>query len=302
MQWAARLRCGKAGGDERRRGRIRVSAVMIERGDRSGHLGAMKARSLSRNTWFLGNECQPHQSRVVGSRQVMLSVTSTPALARARYLIDCGREGQQISGTQRTIDQEEITLCPRFGPGFQPEPFEGLRESRESDPTWHRQRGQGVELTPYAHHRLKMRLFSRACAGHTSFGLRANTPRLSLISVRGNSPLTYAATPSSRYSTAPDTPIHKLRDVAASGLASKTHPLGWEVIQNQIDPYFSQYWKFGSEKEKQRFFALGLSRAFSQFFPLTLHDRVEAACKIHYLVLLIDGELWSDMRRCPALC
>lgn len=101
----------------------------------------------------------------------------------------------------------------------------------------------------------------------------------------------YSVTPPRRYSSAPDVPQYQLHGVAPSRLESKSHPLGWEVIQEHVDPYFSQNWEFGSEEEKKKFFALGLSRAFSQFFPLTLDDRVQAACKIHYLVLLIDGEL-----------
>lgn len=135
-----------------------------------------------------------------------------------------------------------------------------------------------------------MRLSSRASVGQIALNLRASTPTSSVYHANLISPLSYAANPSFRYSTAPAAPYQHLHEVAPSRLESKTHPLGWEVIQDQIDPYFAQYWKFGSEKEKQAFFALGLSRAFSQWFPLTLDDRVEAACKIHYLVLLIDGE------------
>lgn len=132
--------------------------------------------------------------------------------------------------------------------------------------------------------------------------LRASAPRSSgVYHAKAISPLGYAASPSLRYSST--APYHHLHEVAPSRLESKTHPLGWEVIQNQVDPYFGQYWKFGSEQEKQAFFALGLSRAFSQWFPLTLNDRVEAACKIHYLVLLIDGELFlQGVKRCHGLC
>jgi len=66
--------------------------------------------------------------------------------------------------------------------------------------------------------------------------------------------------------------------------------MGWEAIQAKTEPWFDQLWQFASEKEKKDFFALGMSRAFSQFFPLTLDDRVEMTCKLHYLILLIDGE------------
>lgn len=78
--------------------------------------------------------------------------------------------------------------------------------------------------------------------------------------------------------------------VGPSQLESKSHSLGWEAIQALVEPSFAQHWKFTSEREKMGFFALGFSRAFSQFFPLTLNERVEVTCKMHYLALLIDGE------------
>lgn len=78
--------------------------------------------------------------------------------------------------------------------------------------------------------------------------------------------------------------------VTPSRLDSKPHPLGWQTIQAQVEPYFGQNWMFPSEKAKQGFFAVGFSQAFSRFFPLTLDERVEGTCKMHYLALLIDGE------------
>lgn len=134
-----------------------------------------------------------------------------------------------------------------------------------------------------------MRLFSRACARHTAFSLRASPPRPHVYHAKPASTFQVATFSDRRYSTPPV--ALQSHDVAPSRLESKTHPLGWKDIQDQIDPYFSKHWDFGNEEEKRKFFALGLSRAFSQFFPLTLNDRVEAVCKIHYLVLLIDGEL-----------
>lgn len=88
--------------------------------------------------------------------------------------------------------------------------------------------------------------------------------------------------------------------VTPSRLDSKAHPLGWQIIQAQVEPYFGQNWRFPSEKAKQGFFAVGFSQAFSRFFPLTLTERVEGTCKMHYLALLIDGELnkgWGFL--CP---
>lgn len=94
-----------------------------------------------------------------------------------------------------------------------------------------------------------------------------------------------------RYSTAQAAPFHLQYGVGPSQLESKTHSLGWEAIQALVEPSFVQHWKFSSEKEKKGFLALGFSRAFSQFFPLTLDERVEVMCKMHYLALLIDGKL-----------
>lgn len=88
-----------------------------------------------------------------------------------------------------------------------------------------------------------------------------------------------------QYSTAPNAPC----EIPPSQLESKTHPLGWSKIQAQVEPYFGNNWNFASEKEKKGFLALGLSRAFSHFFPLTLNDRIDVTCKILYLSLLIDG-------------
>ncbi|KAJ5951832.1 uncharacterized protein N7479_010245 [Penicillium vulpinum] len=90
-----------------------------------------------------------------------------------------------------------------------------------------------------------------------------------------------------QYSRAQNVPC----DIPASQLESKTHPLGWETIQTQVEPYFSNNWEFASDKEKKGFLSLGLSRAFSHFFPLTLDDRINVTCKMLYLSLLIDDQL-----------
>ena len=78
--------------------------------------------------------------------------------------------------------------------------------------------------------------------------------------------------------------------IPVSQLESKTHPLGWVRIQAQVEPYFGNNWNFASEKDKKGFLCLGLSRAFSYFFPLTRDDRIDVTYKMLYLSLLIDGE------------
>lgn len=104
-------------------------------------------------------------------------------------------------------------------------------------------------------------------------------------------PPAHAPTRAKRHSTAWSSNLDdQLYEIPPSRLESKTHPLGWETIQAHVEPYFSENWDFASEKERHGFFALGFSRAFSQFFPLTLNNRVEVTCKMHYLALLMDGE------------
>ncbi|CAI7620725.1 unnamed protein product [Penicillium bialowiezense] len=75
------------------------------------------------------------------------------------------------------------------------------------------------------------------------------------------------------------------------GDTQRSHRLGWEKIQAQVEPYFTTNWKFAGEKEKQGLLAVGLSRAFSNAFPLTLDNRIGVTCKMLYLSLLIDDQL-----------
>lgn len=89
-----------------------------------------------------------------------------------------------------------------------------------------------------------------------------------------------------RYSTAQNVPCK----VPARQLESKTHPLGWERIQAQVEPYFGNNWNFANEKDRKGFLHLGVSRAFSHFFPLTQDDRIDVTCKMLYLSFLIDGK------------
>jgi aristolochene synthase len=99
--------------------------------------------------------------------------------------------------------------------------------------------------------------------------------------------------PAKQYSTTPEAPFK----IPPTQLGNKTHPLGWDGIQTQVEPYFDINWKFASEKEKKGFFSLGLSRAFSNSFPLTLDERVGLTCKMFYFSLLIDGKICKEIGR-----
>jgi aristolochene synthase len=136
-----------------------------------------------------------------------------------------------------------------------------------------------------------MRLF-QSCARQTASGQRCSSIRRPNQSYQIQPQLAQLAR-SRHHSTSSDLSFQG-HGVTPSRLDSKAHPLGWQAIQAQVEPYFRQNWKFPSEKAKQDFFALGFSQAFSQFFPLTLNERVEGTCKMHYLTLLIDGELDKD--------
>ncbi|KAJ5980657.1 hypothetical protein N7481_007955 [Penicillium waksmanii] len=94
-----------------------------------------------------------------------------------------------------------------------------------------------------------------------------------------------------RYSTVSDGSQQWPVDFVPTRLELKSHPLGWEVLQKRVEPYFSQNWKFTSEREKEGFFALGFSRALNEWFPLMLDDRAELTGKMHYLGLLVDDQL-----------
>lgn len=78
----------------------------------------------------------------------------------------------------------------------------------------------------------------------------------------------------------------------------KSHPLGWEAIQGRVEPFFEKNWEFESDREREGFLAMGFSRAFSEWYPLILDDRVELTGKMHYLVVLIDGE---NLKNLPCL-
>lgn len=136
---------------------------------------------------------------------------------------------------------------------------------------------------------LDMHHFTRACARPMAFGLRIGAPKPRVFELLRKSPFKQVAVSSKRYYSSEAPLHHQLYEIPCSRLESKVHPLGWEAIQAQTEPWLDQHWEFASEKEKKGFFALGMSRAFSQFFPLTLDDRVEMTCKLHCLIFLIDG-------------
>ncbi|KAJ6113455.1 hypothetical protein N7523_006772 [Penicillium sp. IBT 18751x] len=135
-----------------------------------------------------------------------------------------------------------------------------------------------------------MHRFARACARPMAFGIRRGPPRSRVFELSREYPFQPCVVAPKRYSS--EAPLHhQLYEIPPSRLESKIHPLGWEAIQSQTEPWIDQHWTFASEKEKNGFFALGMSRAFSQFFPLTLDDRVEMTCKLHCLIFLIDDQL-----------
>lgn len=151
----------------------------------------------------------------------------------------------------------------------------------------HNARAQGMQLTAVAMHHVQRTCIWRRLANETRFNMAlvVNRPIYS--------PHIYPINKSVRqYSAAQNVPC----EFAPRQLESKTHPLGWERIQAQVDPYFGNNWNFACEKEKKGFLGLGLSRAFSHFLPLTLDDRIDETCKMLYLSFLIDGECpWLEV-------
>ncbi|CAG8902962.1 unnamed protein product [Penicillium egyptiacum] len=143
-------------------------------------------------------------------------------------------------------------------------------------------KAHGMQLTAVAMHRIQRTCIWKQLANERLFDVAfaVNRPIFS--------PHIYPINKSVRqYSAAQNVPC----EFAPRQLESKTHPQGWERIQAQVEPYFGDNWNFTSEKEKKGFLGLGLSRAFSHFFPLTLDDRIDATCKMLYLSLLIDDQL-----------
>lgn len=138
--------------------------------------------------------------------------------------------------------------------------------------------------------RTTMRPFLRRATQHRPAWGFNNTRPHSLLGVSRVSVATRSILPCQRLYTTENSPLsNQLNDGGQSQLDSKSHHLGWETIRAQVEPYFADNWKFTNEDEKQAFLALGLSRAFSYFFPLTLEGRIEPTCRMHYLALLIDG-------------
>lgn len=134
--------------------------------------------------------------------------------------------------------------------------------------------------------RLLSRLYTRSIALRTSSTVGNFQAPSSVRNIFSNK---QTLRPCRQYSTSP--PVHPLQhEVGPSRLESKSHSMGAETVRALVEPYFEDAWEFSSEKEKKSFHAVGLSRAFCQFFPLTLNERVEATCKLHYLLVLIDGK------------
>ncbi|CAG7951742.1 unnamed protein product [Penicillium olsonii] len=93
--------------------------------------------------------------------------------------------------------------------------------------------------------------------------------------------------PLRQHSTVPNAPC----EIPPGHLETKTHVMGWEKIQTQVEPYFKTNWNFVSEKERKGLLSIGLPHAFCKSFPSTLNNRVGVTCKMLYLSLLIDDQL-----------
>lgn len=136
-------------------------------------------------------------------------------------------------------------------------------------------------------HCWKMSLLRRTCTWYKGANVSPLDKQLSTF----HQPTTFSAhvhlskRQARRHSTVQNIPC----EIPPSKLNTKSHRLGWEKIQTQVEPYFTTNWKFAGEKEKQGLLAVGLSRAFSNAFPLTLDNRIGVTCKMLYLSLLIDG-------------
>lgn len=79
-------------------------------------------------------------------------------------------------------------------------------------------------------------------------------------------------------------------DIPPSRLQSRVHSLGEERIKAEAEKYFQENWNFDSEKKMRGFFSIGMSKAYSLFFPMTLDDRVDMTNRMLHLSLLTDGK------------
>ncbi|KAL2006010.1 hypothetical protein VTN00DRAFT_9664 [Thermoascus crustaceus] len=86
-------------------------------------------------------------------------------------------------------------------------------------------------------------------------------------------------------------PTSQPYDIPPSRLQSRVHPLGEERIKAEAEKYFEENWNFDSEKKMRGFFSIGMSKAYSLFFPLTLDDRVDMTNRMLHLSLLSDDKL-----------
>lgn len=67
------------------------------------------------------------------------------------------------------------------------------------------------------------------------------------------------------------------------------HPRLKEV-QDEVDGYFLENWKFPSFKAVRTFLDAKFSEVTCLYFPLALDDRIHFACRLLTVLFLIDGE------------
>lgn len=67
------------------------------------------------------------------------------------------------------------------------------------------------------------------------------------------------------------------------------HPRVKEV-QDEVDGYFLENWKFPSFKAVRTFLDAKFSEVTCLYFPLALDDRIHFACRLLTVLFLIDGE------------
>lgn len=77
------------------------------------------------------------------------------------------------------------------------------------------------------------------------------------------------------------------------------HPRLKEV-QDEVDGYFLENWKFPSFKAVRTFLDAKFSEVTCLYFPLALDDRIHFACRLLTVLFLIDGE-YKTHRSMPPL-
>jgi aristolochene synthase len=79
-----------------------------------------------------------------------------------------------------------------------------------------------------------------------------------------------------------------------------THPDTASAIEN-VHSWFLNNWDFPTEKSKKKFIDAGFSRVTCLYFPKSLPERIESACKLLTILFLVDGEPFSLRRSCAML-